>query len=246
MNSLNRICALAMCEQMEYDLFTDETGLAIDMISGQPSDDEEDDKDIEALHGSDNINEGVIGTFLGLLTASAICGLVAAGVDVLKRRKNSKNKKDRPKEAQNPNEEFSKEDQSKIANILIKELQPYIKTVNSKKSAIKAAIKEEIKKFKSEDWDIEDLEYDLNNENIEFKITDWSYFKSCFTFEILNDLSQDTNCVLCAFTNTIGKEFCKNTDLPFVRSHGYADGDEGVLQIYINIKAAKEYLNGGK
>ena len=37
MNSLNRICALAMCEQMESDLFTDETGLAIDMISGQPS-----------------------------------------------------------------------------------------------------------------------------------------------------------------------------------------------------------------
>lgn len=53
MNSLNRICALAMCEQMESDLFTDETGLAIDMISGQPSDDEEDDKDLEALHGSE-------------------------------------------------------------------------------------------------------------------------------------------------------------------------------------------------
>lgn len=58
MNNLNRILAHDMCEQLENSLLFDSSdGMAIDMISGNPDDDEDkNDDDLKVLHGK-TVNE---------------------------------------------------------------------------------------------------------------------------------------------------------------------------------------------
>lgn len=58
MNNLNKVLVKAMCEQMEDSLLFDSSdGMAIDMISGDPGDDEDDDN-VKVLHGK-TVNEEI-------------------------------------------------------------------------------------------------------------------------------------------------------------------------------------------
>lgn len=57
MNNLNRILAHDMCEQLENSLLFDSSdGMAIDMISGNPDDEDEENNDVKVLHGK-TVNE---------------------------------------------------------------------------------------------------------------------------------------------------------------------------------------------
>lgn len=56
MNNLNKILANSLCEQLENDLLFDSSdGMAIDMISGNSDEDDQND-DKEVLHGK-TVNE---------------------------------------------------------------------------------------------------------------------------------------------------------------------------------------------
>ncbi len=55
--SLNSICASALLESLESSILFDEDSDAIDVVSGKFSDEEE-NEDLEALHGSNDEEDG--------------------------------------------------------------------------------------------------------------------------------------------------------------------------------------------
>ena len=220
MNSLNRICALAMCEQMESDLFTDETGLAIDMISGQPSDEEE-DKDVETLHGSEkNMNEGFLDKF-------------------------KKKKKESEKVKETPKILLTRDEIQKIVDLVKKELSKIVSKYNSDQQIKKRMHDLLVEWYYEWDEDEDINEYLNKNPKLVCNIFEVYYeYPYEISFEIC-DKAQAIRIAISDIIYDIANDLDKSDIGSLLKTSHIGDGDEGCIYTNINPKAAKEYLNGG-